>query len=235
MTISYNKEMIFLNVEAVSVILKEGTLVGTRLDNCLSWCGNIVYRSEGRIVYIALVDSYLEDAIAPGRTISIKYINEYFIYVFEGIVIKIDSEYPGYAAVRITSAEEVLNSRLSPRYDVHLAANMKPVWDSDSYPATVTDISFGGIAFICSNRFDYNEELNMEIHLHINQAIKTRGKIIKKSIKNKIAEYSMQFSDMDESSYKTLSLFFSQLEEDASVMYKHFLADIKEKSDHFSC
>ena len=219
----------------MSAILKEGALVGTRLDNSLSWCGNIVYKSKGRIVYIALVDSYLNDSIAPGRTISIKYINEYFIYVFEGVVIKIDSVYPGYAAIRITSAGEVINSRLSPRYDVQLAADMKPVWDSDSHPVTVTDISFGGIAFICSNRYDYNEEVDTEIHLYGNKAVQARGKIIKKSIKNKIAEYSMQFSNMDESSYKTLSLFFSQLEENAGVMYEHFLTDIKGKYNHFSC
>ncbi len=228
------KEMIFLNVEAVSVILKEGALVGTRLDNSPSWCGNIVYKSEGRTVYVALVDRYLADAIAPGRIISIKYVNEYFIYVFEGAVIKINAEYPGYAAIRITSAEEVINSRLSPRYDVHLAASLKPVWDSDSYFTTVTDISFGGIAFICGNRFDYNEELDVDINLYGNQIINARGKIIRKSIKNKTAEYSMQFSNMDELSYKTLSLFFSRLEEEADAMYRRFLSDIKGRSVHFT-
>lgn len=233
--LSHTREMIFLNVEAVSVILKEGALIGTRLDNNLSWCGNIVYKSEGRIVYISLVDRYLEDAVVPGRLISIKYINEYFIYLFEGTIIRISAEYPSYAAVRVTLAEEVINSRLSPRYDVHLTASLKPVWDGDSYSTIVTDISFGGTAFICSNRFDYNEELDIDIRLNDNQFIKTRGKIIRKIIKNKTAEYSMQFSDMDESNYKTLSLYFSQLEEAASAMYKHFLTDIKGKFNHFSC
>lgn len=227
--------VIFMNVEAVSVILKEGALIGTRLDGNLSWRGNIVYKSEGRTVYVALLDSYLDDAVSPGRPISIKYINQYFIYIFEGVVIKVDPTYPAYIAARVTSAEEVINSRLSPRYDVHLSADMKPVWDSDSYAATVTDISYGGIAFICGSRFDYNEELDTDIRLYGNQVIKVRGKIIRKSKKNKVSEYSMQFSDMDEGSYNKLSLFFSQLEENADLMYKRFLADIKGKSHHFSC
>lgn len=221
-------------MEAVSVILKEGSLVGTRLDNSPFWCANIVYKSEGRIVYVALIDRYIEDSVAPGRTISIKYVDEYFIYLFEGVIIKTSMEYPGYAAVRTTSAEEVINGRLSPRYDVHLSASLKTVWDSGAYPATVIDISYGGTAFICNRKFDHNEEVDIDIRLSGDKTIKARGKIVRKNIRGKITEYSLQFSDMDDGSYKALSLYFSRLEEDAGAMYRHFITDIKGKSHPFT-
>lgn len=216
-------------MEAVSIILKEGSLVGTRLDNSLFWYDNIVYKSEGRIVYIALIDKYPDDAVAPGRSISIKFVNEFFIYVFEGTVIKIDAAYPGYAAVRVTSAEEMINSRLSPRYDVNLPASLKPVWDSDSYPATMTDISFGGAAFLSAHRFDYNEELCAVIHLPEGNTVHAAGKVVRRNIRSTVTDYSLQFVELDENNCNILSRFFLHIEDEISLLHKKFISDVKGK------
>lgn len=218
-----------MNVEAVSVILKEGMAVSTKLGSGMTWCRNIVYKSEGDSVYLALIEQYLENIIIPGSTISIKYVNEYFIYLFEGTITNINPSYPAYLTVRVTNAEEILNSRLSPRYDVYIAADLKPEWDDSSCFAVITDISFGGLAFICNLKFDYNEKLEITAHLPSGQKINARGKIIRKTIKNNVSDYSMQFIEISESNCHLLSKYFSSLESEISVLYKQYLSDVKGK------
>ena len=219
-------EMIYLNAEAASAILKGGTAVAVKLGGSPYWYGDIVYRSEGRTVYVALTEGLAGEGIRPEKPVSVKFVNEYFIYIFEGRVTRIHEEYPHYAAIRTASAEEIINGRLSPRYDVRLEARLRPVWDNDETDAMVTDISFGGVAFVSSARFDCNDELDIGIRLYENIKISAIGKIIKKNNKSKTSEYSMQFSNMDESSYKFLSLYFSRLEGETNRMYENYKSEI---------
>lgn len=227
--------MIYLNAEAVSAILKGGEAITVKLGGSPYWYGNIVYASEGRLVYIALTESLAGWGVAPDKPICVKFVNEYFIYIFEGRVAGINEEYPGYAAIRISSAEEILNGRLSPRYDVQLEARLRPVWDNEESTATVTDISFGGAAFISNGRFDTHDELYIGIKLHGNQKINAIGKIVKGNNKSKLTEYSLQFLNMDENSYRFLSLYFSHLEEEAGRMYEKYRSEILSKIRQFTC
>lgn len=207
--------------------MREGTTISTRLGSSLTWYRNIVYKSEGNCLYLALIEQYLENIIIPGSSISIKYINEYFIYLFEGTVCDIKARHPGYLTVRVTNAEEIINSRLSPRYDVYIAAAIKPGWDDKDCFAVITDISFGGLAFMCTYKFDYNEELEVSAYLPSGGIVTAKGKIIRKNQKNTIFDYSLQFNEINESDCSLLSRYLSSLESEISATYRQYLTDIK--------
>lgn len=219
--------MIYLNVEAASVILKEGMSVSTRLDSGMTWYRNIVYKSKGSMVYISLLENYPEKMLTTGSNICLKYVNDYFIYLFEGMVNCICPDEPSHVAIRITSAEEIINSRLSPRYDVCLAADLRPSWDDESYSSIITDISFGGAAFMCKYKFDHNEELNVVIHLPEGDTIHTAAKVIRRDIRNAAIDYSMQFIEFNESNCNILSRFFLLIEDEIMLMYKRFISNVK--------
>jgi hypothetical protein len=219
----------FLNYEAASAILTEGTAISTKCGSNMAWHRNIVYKSEGNLVYLALIEQYIENIISLGATISLKFFDEYFIYLFEGVVSAINAEHPGYIIVRITNAEEILNSRLSPRYDVNLAASLKPSWDDTVYFSVISDISFGGIAFMCDHKFDYNEELDISIYLTPTEVLSAKGKVVRKIVKSSVIDYSMQFIEIDEYNCTILSRYFSSIEEEISAMHQQFLTSVKGK------
>lgn len=216
-----------MNAEAVSAILKEGMPVSIKLGTDIAWYRNIVYKSVRDSVYVALIGQYCDRAVAPGTNISIKYVNEYFIYLFEGTVYSVNTGSPGYITMHVTNAEEIINTRLSPRYDVHAAADLKPDWDDETYPSTVIDISFGGAAFICKHGFDYNEELALDIRLPIRTMVHVKGKIVRKSIKSGMIDYSVQFTEIDENNCSLLSKYFSLLEAEISAMHEQFIKEVK--------
>ncbi|NJD04129.1 MAG: PilZ domain-containing protein [Ruminiclostridium sp.] len=212
-----------MNVEAVSAILKEGSPVSTRIGSGSAWYRNIVYKSENNFVHLSLIDRYLENIVIVGTQISIKFFNEFFVYVFSGIIHNIYAGYPGYVIVQITDAEEIINTRLSPRYDIYLPANLKPEWDSIFFFSVITDISYGGMAFMCSHRFDHSEEVQVMAYLPLNQVFQTKGKVIRRNIKNGIIDYSMQFTEISEQSCGILSKYFARLDAENAALYQQFL------------
>jgi len=214
-----------LNLELVSAILKEGTSVGTRLGSNLAWYGNIICKSDGNQVHLALIRQYLENVLSSGTSISLKHMNEYFVYLFEGIVCDISAHYPGYITVRITNAEEIINTRLSPRYDVYIAADLRYDRDDTANFSVVTDISFGGLSFVCNHKFDCDDELEVTIYLPSKKIVHAKGKIIKKTAKNNLIDYSMQFVELNENNCSLLSQYFTFLEMEISSMYKQYLTD----------
>ena len=212
-----------MNVEAVSAILKEGSPVSTKIGSAPAWYRNIIYKSEGNFVHLSLIDRYLENTIVVGSRISIKYFNEFFVYLFGGVIQNIYAGHPGYVIIQITDAEEIINTRLSPRYDIYLSANLKPDWDNISYFSIITDISYGGMAFMCTHRFDYSEEVEVTAYLTSNQVFQTTGKVIRRSIKSGIIDYSMQFIEINEHSCSLLSKYFSRLDAENAALYEQFL------------
>jgi len=60
-----------LKKDIVSKVLKEGTVVNTKLKNGDIWIQNIVYRTEKHMISIALLNEYLENIIMLGQTITI--------------------------------------------------------------------------------------------------------------------------------------------------------------------
>lgn len=219
------QEVYVMNAEAASSILKEGSHVSTKLKlgNGLAWFRNIVYRSEGSFVHLALIDRYLENVIVTGNHITIKYFNEFFVYLFEGVIHSIQAGSPGYVVVQISEAEEIINTRLSPRYDTYLSANLKAPWDNTYYFSVITDLSYGGMAFMCAHRFDYGEEIEVTAYLPFNQIFQTTGKVIRRSLKSSVIDYSMQFVVIDEHNCSLLAKYFSRLDAENANMYELYL------------
>jgi PilZ domain. len=209
-----------MNAESVSTILKEGFHVGTKLGAGMAWYRNIVYRSEGSFVHLALIDRYLENIIAPGMQISVKYYNEFFVYLFEGVIHSIHAGTPGYIIIQVNDAQEIINTRMSPRYDAYLSANLKATWDNTHHFSVITDLSYGGMAFISHYRFEYGEEVEVTIYLTCNQIFQTTGKIIRRSLKNSVIDYSMQFIILDEHNCSQLSKYFSRLDSENACLYE---------------
>lgn len=218
-----------MNVEAVSAILKEGSPVSTRIGYGPAWYRNIVYKSEGSLVQLSLIDRYMENTITAGSHVSIKFFNEFFVYLFNGIVHNICAGLPGYIIVQVTEAEEIINTRLSPRYDTYLPASLKPEWDSMSYFSIITDISYGGMAFTCAHRFDSSEDIEVAAFLPSNQVFQTKGRIVRRNIKSSIIEYSMQFTEINEQSCELLSKYFARLDAESTALYEQYLLYTKKQ------
>ncbi len=218
-----------MNVEAVSAILKEGSSVSTKIGSGPAWYRNIVCKSKGNLVYLPLIDRYLENTVTSGTYIAIKFFNEFFVYLFSGIVHEIYAGYPGYVIVQIADAEEIINTRLSPRYDTYLPANLKPEWDNVYYFSVITDISYGGMAFMCTHRFDYSEEVEVTAYLSVNQVFQIKGKVIRRSIKNAVIDYSMQFTEISEQSCSLLSKYFSRLDAESAALYQQYLINLNKQ------
>ena len=212
-----------MNAEAVSAILKEGSPASTRIGTHPAWYRNIVYKSEGSLVHLSLIDRYLENVVLPGSNIYIKFFNEFFVYLFSGIIHNIYAGSPGYIIVQITECEEIINTRLSPRYDTYLPANLKPDWDSMHRFSIITDLSYGGMAFLCTHRFDSNEEVLVNAYLPFNQIFNTRGKVVRRNIKNNIIDYSMQFTETDETNCSLLSKYFARIDAEYTALYQQYL------------
>ncbi len=212
-----------MNVEAVSAILKEGSPVSTRIGAGPAWYRNIIYKSEGNFVYLSLIDRYLENIVIAGTHISIRFFNEFFVYLFSGIVHTIYGGHSGYVTVQITDAEEIINTRLSPRYDTYLPANLKPEWDNLSYFSIITDISYGGMAFMCTHRFDYSEDVDATVYLPLHHIFQAKGKVIRRNIKSGIIDYSLHFIEIDEENCGLISRYFSRLDAENAALYQQYL------------
>lgn len=219
---------ILLNANIVSTVLKEGTIIRTKVGNSPAWYQNIVFKCEDDTVNIALIESYIENIIMLGTNISLKCANEYFEYLFEGVVSGINPEYPSSVTVHVTKASEMINTRTFPRYDVYLASNIKPLWDDSFHFAIVTNICLGGMAFLLKHQFDYGEDLDISVFIPENsQSVCAKGRIIRRSIKTNFIDYSMQFNEMDEQNSIILSNYLTTLEENWITVQNDFFDNIK--------
>jgi hypothetical protein len=219
--------MILLNAMAVSTILKQGMIIRTKLNSSLTWYENIVYKIEANTVYISLKPSYIENIILPGMTMFLKYTNEYFEYLFEGIVSEIKPFNPGFITISVNKAEEMINTREFPRYEVYLASDITPCYSETSCFSIITNICLGGMAFLAKYQFDYGEETEVLIYLPNYETVKAKGKIIRRNHKTNYIDYSMQFIDMDECHSILLSKFVASLEDGWTKMRFEFDEYIK--------
>ena len=214
----------------VPLLLKEGMPVSTKLNcNGSIWHANIVFRVEDNKVFMPLLDCYLENILAVGSGIALKYSNEYYEYLFEGVVSSINPRHPAYITVNVNKVKEVINTRMFPRYDAYLAINIKTPWSGACFFAVATNICFGGILFACPHKFDSGEELEIMIYLPCQSVICAKGKIIGKKPRNNLIEYCLQFIDMDEINGSLLSAYFQSLEESRARMLGHLLKEANQK------
>ena len=205
-----------MNAASVSTILKEGTIIYTRLGSNPNgaWYQNIVCKSESSTVCIPLIDTYLQSLIMIGTSISLKFGNEYFEYLFEGVVSNIKVDYLGLITVNVNKAEERINTRAYPRYDIYLASTISPLWSETPYFCIVTNLSFIGIAFASKYQFDSGEECDSSIYLPNHKIIRSKGKIVRKSVFNNIIEYGIHFTELTEENSCLLSDYLTELDED---------------------
>jgi len=221
-----------LNASSVKAILNEGMMVGVSLGSNAPWHGNVIYRLNGSTIQIAYIDKFMRGIAVIGCPVSVKYSNDYFIYYFCGLVNDISKEPLEYVSIKIDSAEEIINNRLFPRYDVKLVALIKPLWDDEVYSCTVTDLSYGGAAFICEHRFDGNEQLEMTLFLPSSVTVKLTGKVVRRKCSHStIIDHAIQFIECDTTNNKLLSEYFSQLDEEVSNIYDNYIIKVKGNFD----
>ena len=218
-----------LNAASASSFLKEGTIINTRIGSNSVWYQNIVFKSDGNIVCIRLLDSYLGNMIMPGTGFAIKQTNEYFEYLFEGVVTGIKADFPAYVTIYVNKADEIINTRVFPRYDTYLASNIRPYWDESPYFSIVTNISLGGVAFVSRHQFDYGEECDVSIYLPGSRMILCKGKVIRRNIKSDYTDYSMQFTEMNEDNSNYLSDYLESLGVKIEKLKSDFFENIKNR------
>lgn len=223
-------EVVPLNPSVVSSVLNEGVMVGVRVGIESNWHGNIIYSVSGCTIRIAYIDKFMRGLAEPGSSVWVKYSNDYFIYYFNGTVKSVHPDTPESISVKLDSAEEMINNRLFPRYDVRLHASLKPIWDDEEYNCVVTDLSYGGAAFVCEHKFDSNEHIEMALHLPSGIITKVTGKVIRRrTTKSNAVDHAAQFIECDNMSNRQLSEYFSQLEDEVSEIYQHYVADVRDK------
>lgn len=218
-----------MNTFAAKSILKEGTLVSTKLGNCNAWYNNIIYKIDEDQMVMSLIDSYLENTIMINSHLDVKYSNEFFEYIFEGTVVAIEPKSPRSITILIKRAEELVNTRSFPRYDTYIASTVKLLWEDTLHFSIVNNICLGGMAFVCKRELDYGEEANVCIYIPDFEVICSRGKIIRKTRKNNIFNYSMQFVDMDEANSIRISDYLASIDGINSELKEAFEKNVKEK------
>ncbi|MCX7710186.1 MAG: PilZ domain-containing protein [Clostridia bacterium] len=216
-----------MNAASVSSLLHEGSVISTRIGQNSIWYRNVVYSTQDNMIQLGLTVDYLENLIMPGSKIILKHTCEYFEYIFEGIVSNIQTAMPANITVHINKAEEIINTRIFPRYDTYFASDMKPVWDDKTYFSIITNISLGGVAFASKHVYDYGEECDVCIYMPNSPKICCRGKVIRKSDKGEYIDYSMQFVDMDEENSNRVSEYLDMQGEIVEKMKADFFENVK--------
>lgn len=223
-------EVTVLNASAVPAILSEGMMIGVSLGKNAPWHGNVIYGISGTTIKIAYIDKFMRGIAVIGCPVSVKYSNDNFVYYFSGIVKDICNFPLEYVSVKIDSAEEMINNRLYPRYDVKLEALVRPLWDDVVYPCTVTDLSYGGAAFLCDHQFDSNDYLEMTLTLPNNATAKLTGKVIRRRYAHtNIINHALQFIECDNTNNKLFTDLFVQLDKEAESIYDRYMKDVGEK------
>lgn len=219
-----------MKTEAFTAVLKEGMMIGIKLDADTPWHGNIIYSIENTTIRVAYIEKFMKGVARPECPVLIKYSNDNFFYYYSGKVVNVSSSPLGFVTISVETAEEIINNRLFPRYDVRLEASLKPIWDDEVYNCTVTDLSYSGAAFVCSHSFEYNEQIEMSLKLPNNTAVKITGKVVRQKV-SKIAtiDHAVQFIECDSVNNNLLSEYFSQIEKEVSDIYFNYISQAKEK------
>jgi c-di-GMP-binding flagellar brake protein YcgR len=220
--------MIFLGKDLLYTILKEGTVISTKLSTSNIWHQNIVYKVENKSVSIALIPGFLENIIMPGQTITIKYTSEELEYLFIGIIDDILPQFPSSVKVNIQTIKNLKNSRVFPRYDVYVAANIKYENSDEEFFAIIHDISLIGMGFYSKNNFNIdNEQLCLTIFLPNKNIIHAKGTINRKNSFDSYTDYGMNYTNMQEENNNSLYAYFSDIEKEKSRYRETFFKSIK--------
>lgn len=219
-----------MNVSAIPAILKEGMMVGVRVGSNAHWHGNVIYEAGDSVIRIAYLDKFMKGIAEPGCPVWIKFSNDYFIYYFNGIIESVSFKLPANVSVKLHSAEEMINNRLFPRYDVRLEAVIKPLWDNEAYDCIVTDLSYGGAAFICKHKFERNENIEILLKLTDDNTVTLTGKVVRRrNFDSNDSDHAAQFIECDNNCSRQLTEFFTQLEENFSGIYLQYISELRKR------
>ena len=131
-----------LNAEATSFVLKRGSVISTRINSSGPWLYNIVCNTHDNMLDILLIDRYVEYPIFSGCNFTVKFNNDYYEYLFEGVISDIKAAPLQSITIKVCKVEEKINVRNFPRYNTHLPANIAPLWsNAESYCVITEDNS----------------------------------------------------------------------------------------------
>ncbi len=223
-------EVFVLKTEAFTAVLKEGMMIGIKLGTDTPWHGNIIYSIDSTTIRVAYIEKFMKGIVKPECPVLVKYSNDNFFYYYSGRILDVSKSSVGFVTIRVETAEEIINNRLFPRYDVRLEAALKPVWDDEVYLCTVTDLSYSGAAFVCEHSFEYNEQIEMSLKLPNNTTVKLTGKVVRRKVST-IAEidHAVQFIECNSDNNKLLSEYFSQIEKEVSDIYFNYISQNQKK------
>lgn len=218
--------LISLGKDLVSSVLTEGAIVSTKLYSGNVWLQNIIYKSENHLISISLLYEYMENIIMVGQPIAIKFSNESNEFVFDGEVVDIHPDFPGYINIHISAIKEIKNVRNSPRYDVYLASAMKiKDYDKECF-AIVHNISLSGIAFYSKDDFHPQEEnVKTTIYLSQGQTLNVTGRITRKKPYADFIDYGMNYTTNPDNN--TVSSYFASLEVKKTDLRSEFMNKVK--------
>lgn len=209
-------------------MLKEGVVVYTKLSSSNIWHQNIVYKVEDDSVSVALITGYLESIIMHGQTMTIKLTEEDVEYLFIGTVTQIQPQFPSYVTIKIKTIKDLKNSRVFPRYDVYVAANIRDDNSDAEHFAIIHDISLTGMAFYSKSDFSVdNGQLNLTIYLPNKNILCAKGIVNRKINNESYIDYGMKYTDMQEETNNSLYSYFSALEEEKTKLRNIFFKSIK--------
>lgn len=201
-----------MNPREASEILKEGTLISTKLASTNTWDSNIVYSCSENYIYISLLESYLNKPVFVGTRILLKHTSDLYEYHFEGCVKEINAKFPQKIGIKVIKACELLNTRKSIRYDTCIAANISSVESGLPEFCVVSNLSLGGVAIVCKKKFDYGEDVLLECTIGDKINFLTKGRIIRRKIKATHIEYSLHFIDVNEENQRVLKDYINSIE-----------------------
>ena len=159
---------------------------------------------------------------------SIKLTNKDMEFLFTGTVTKIQPQFPSYVTINVKTLKDMKNSRVFPRYDVYLAANIESNNSKDKHFAIIHNISLIGMAFYSKNDFSISDEqLNLTIYLPNKDIITAKGTITRKISSDSYIDYGLKYTDMQEDINNSLYSFFSELEDEKSRLKDIFFKSIK--------
>lgn len=213
-------------------IIKSGAAIKTKHCHSTFWVNNVVLNVNEKFIEIdiGLDSQYLKTIVMVGDTIQCKYNVDEGEYVFLGWITNIDLESPQRISIRIHDVDFYKNAREYFRYNVYVASVIKQnLNDKSGIFAVMINISSGGAAFLIKKdileelfklRIDDNREnFIFEIYISKDQVFRFKGKILRKTPRDKDIEIGVKLLYIDKENNVILESFIKELENENKEDY----------------
>lgn len=211
-----------LNKACISKLILPGSLVSVSICTEHTWFSNIVYQCcDNESIDIPLTRDLMKSCIFVDKGITIKYKNEYFEYIIQGLISKIELCGSPFIRIQVLNVSENKNQRIFPRHDIYLPANLSV--NNNTYFCTISNISLSGIAFLVDKEMPSDIECEANIFLNENNTIFCKGMILRCSPQNSFLEFSMQFTFMDEENSNCLYSYLYSIDNSYDYLRSKYL------------